>query len=46
MLETLFREGRQVSKRVFRQGDNEIIELGAKRLKGLPVSRRTRNTDN
>lgn len=46
MLETLFSEGRQISKRVFRQGDNEIIELGAKRLTGLPVSRRTRNTDN
>lgn len=46
MLETLFREGRQISKRVFRQGDNEIVELGARRLKGLPVSRRTRNTDN
>lgn len=46
MLETLFSGGQQVAKRVFRQGENEIVELGAKRLSGLPASRRTRNTQN
>jgi hypothetical protein len=44
MLETLFSQGRQVSKRVFRQTDNEILEMGSRRQTGIPISRRTRNT--
>lgn len=44
MLETTFREGRQIKKRVFTRQGNEIIDIGSQRIQGLPESRRSRNT--
>ena len=46
LLETFFERGVQVRKRVFRQQDNQVIDLGSKRLSGLPESHRSRNTQN
>lgn len=44
MLETTFREGTQVKKRVFTREGNEIIDIGSRRIQGIPESRRSRNT--